>query len=568
MGRIEAGRLSWTAAAARLSRRPWAVLVPVMIAASALILVAGDDTSFFGDDLYYFGRTAAIEMPPALFDAPTPEYLLAPHNGHLQIAGKLVYEAMFALVGANYTAFRVLEVLVVMLCVGLFFTLARRRVGEPVALLLSLLLCVFGAAWEALIWPFDVHTMGALAAGLGALLALERERGPADGLACALLIVSICFVELGVVFTVAAAVSVLSARSRRSRWWVFAIPAVLFAAWYLWARRYDVAPVGIENVADVIPAWFESLGAVLAALTGRFPTGEGVPATTIGLDAWTAALAALALVAFALRLRRGGLPPTVWPLIAAALGYWTLLGLADRAPDSSRYLFVGAVLVLLIGAELVRRPRPPAPAAVAAVALVVAVALPANVAKLFDGGEHMRADARLVGGEFAMFELAGDAAAPEYVAGYDLFGRSLGSSPFVVMRPPDYLAAAERIGSLADPLARVREADVTLRRVDDAVLSQLLGLRLAPSPALPRAECRRPAPGSAALVAPPGGVVVRALDRPITFSVSRFVPDEPIRELGTVEPGEWARIEIPGPDAAPDPWMIFFDRPPRVCAIG
>ena len=166
-------------------------------------------------------------------------------------------------------------------------------------------------------------------------------------------------IEVGVIFALAAAVWILLGPERRTKWWVFAIPLALFAAWFAWAAQYPRGDGELGNLTLVIPTWFEALGASLVALSGRFPTGDGASVTEVGGQAWAMILAGVALVALVLRVWRGGpLPRTFWPFVAAALGYWTLLGLADREPDGARYLYVGAVLVLLIAADAARGWRP------------------------------------------------------------------------------------------------------------------------------------------------------------------------------------------------------------------
>jgi hypothetical protein len=539
-----------------------------MVVAAIVILDAGRGLSFSGDDLYYFGRQADIAKPPVHYDSLSLDYLLAPHNGHLQVAGKLVYEAMFAIFGADYTPFRVLELLAVMLTIGLFFELARVRAGDAVAVLLAVLLCFLGAAWEGLLWPFDLHTVCALAAGLGALLALERNGRWADPVACLLLVLSIAFVEVGVAFVAGVAVSILIRPDRLRRLWIVAIPAILFAAWYLWARQFELTPVGPENAPDVPPAIFDSLGAVLSSLAGRLPTGDGVSVPLVGQSAFGPILAVIALALLAVRVRRGSLPPTVWPVLAAVLVYWTFIGLAERPPDSSRYVFPGAILVLLIATDALRDRRP-GPVGIAALALFVAVALPANIAKLYDGGDYLANDADLTRGEFAMMELAGSNAKPGYLSAYDPVARDVGASPNVVMDPVVYRDAADRIGSLADPLARIRGEDILLRQVDDVILARTLDLRIEPvqAPDLHALTC------DSATVAPGGfaasrrGVFVHALDSDVELRISRFVRDAPTFTLGTVPAGGWVRLNLPGADAAPEPWTLYFDGFIRACAI-
>ena len=127
---------------AALAARPWLVLVPVLGAASALILVAGEGLAFSGDELFYYARVVGFGEPP--LDGISLDYLLVPHNGHFQLGGKLVYEAMLAVFGVDYLPYRVLELVLILTCVVLFYLLARRRVGDPVALLGATLLAFLG----------------------------------------------------------------------------------------------------------------------------------------------------------------------------------------------------------------------------------------------------------------------------------------------------------------------------------------------------------------------------------------------------------------------------------------
>ena len=103
-------------------------------------------------------------------------------------------------------------------------------------------------------------------------------------------------------------------------------------------------------------------------------------------------------------------------------------------------------------------------AAIALVAVLVAIALPANIAKLFDGGDYLARDKTLTHTEFAMLELAGENADPAYVSAYDPAARAVGSSPALVMTPPVYVEAAQRIGSLASSLDAVQDANVFVRQ--------------------------------------------------------------------------------------------------------
>jgi hypothetical protein len=339
--------------------RPWLALAPVLVIAAVVLLAAGAGSSFYSDELSYFGRQVYFGRVPRHFDGLTIEYLFVPHNGHLQVCGKLVYEALFAIFGASYVPFRVVAVAGALGCVTLFYALVRRQIGVPAALLLSLLLSLLGAAWEVLLWPFDIHTTFALAAGLGALLALEREQLRFDAMACGLLVLALGFIEISLAFVAAAAIAILVDRDGWRRIWVVVVPVALFAIWYAWAQRYAFPPLEISLI-DLPGSLFDSLRATMSALTGTMSTGPTVPVPVIGQDTFGAVLAFIVLVLFAWRLGRGVLPRQFWPALTALFGYWVMIAFAARAEDSSRYLFAGALLVLLAGASSVRS-RSPAP---------------------------------------------------------------------------------------------------------------------------------------------------------------------------------------------------------------
>src|SRR4051812_13615903 len=119
----------------------WPALGLVMAVAAIVLLVSGAGLSFSGDEFSYYGRQVLFgDLELRHFTSVTPEYLLIPHNGHLQIGGKLLYEALFGIFDTDYAAFRVATVAAFLACVALFFALARKRLGDPLALLGAVLL--------------------------------------------------------------------------------------------------------------------------------------------------------------------------------------------------------------------------------------------------------------------------------------------------------------------------------------------------------------------------------------------------------------------------------------------
>ncbi|MET0926600.1 MAG: hypothetical protein ABWY90_04415, partial [Solirubrobacterales bacterium] len=186
--------------------------------------------------------------------------------------------------------------------------------------------------------------------------------------------------------------------------------------------------------------------------------------------------------------------------------------------------------------------------------------------KLFDGGDYLAAAAELMRSEFAILELAGPAADPAFEAGRDRRLREAGGTPYIRIDVATYLDAARRNGSLAMPIPELPELDVAVRQIDDVALARALGLRAVPV-RRPESACTELTPEPAVVAAPAGGAIVGGSEEPVELALSRFVPELPMYELGTLGPGEWARLEIPGPDAAEQPWMVFFDQPMRMCPL-
>jgi hypothetical protein len=540
----------------------WAALALAMAAASALILWAGRGTSFVSDELLYYGRLVELPDRFTVFDSANAEYFLAPFSGHLQAVGKLVYEGIFATTGTDYVVFRVVALAALLLCVGLVFALIRRRVGAPAALAAAVLLLFLGSAWEVMLWPFDLHTVFAFAAGLGALLVLERGGRHADAIACALLVVSVATIEVGLAIAVGVAVLVLSGRDRLRRAWVFAVPIGLYAVWWVWSQRYEQGDFDAAELPSAPLAVAESLSATLGALVGRIDAGSGVFPQTVGINGWGIALAVVAVAALALRVRRTGPTPWLGALVVALLAYWVLIALApDRPPDSSRYIWVGAALLLLVAAEAARGVRL-SRAALAALALVIVVSLPLNITKLFDGRLYQVTDADANRAHYAMVELAAASEGPP-PAKLERGGRDV----FFGLEPGAYLEAVPRLGSIAFSLDELRASDERARGVADDTLGDLYELELQPGrPPAGQEGCRTLATEGAGVATDlsAGEVLLRPLDGEVALGLGRFANRAPSASLGSHGTGGWQRLAIPA-DPAPDPWRLFADGSIRLC---
>jgi hypothetical protein len=547
----------------------WIALAIAMVISAVLILVTAEGESFGIDEMFYLGRLVEDSGRIVGYDSLSLEYLFGPYNGHLQFGGKLIYEATFALFGANYTAFVLVNIAALCASVGLLFELIRRRVGSLAALAPCVLLLFLGFAREVLLWPFDVHTLAAIALGLGALLALEREGRGRDILACVLITLSILTIEVGIALLVGIAVLVALRPDRWRRAWIVVFPAAVYVAWWAWARKFDQEQSAIELAnLDLIPKTvFHSAAAVLGALTGTNPV---IPATYITAVTWFGkGLAVLGAVAIGVRLWLGKIPRALWAWLAVLLFYWVTMGAAARPPEGSRYVFFGAVGVLLVAAEassgrIGKR-------VTAAVFVIVALALPANIAQLRSSHETdvLHHDAGVSRAEFAMLELAGDRVDPEYVVSSDPNVSAVGGGLFIGVPAGAYLESVERNGSPTFTLEELRSQPEELRKIADVALAGAIGLEadiVQPPPGTATCRVIAPAEGqdTTTFPLPPGQTAFGpAGAEPVTIGLRRFA-DEQSGTLEEVPAGAWRRLELPA-DAAPEPWRAVIDAPTRVC---
>jgi hypothetical protein len=540
-----------------------------MVLSAYLILATAHGESFGIDEMFYLGRMVEDSGHILQFHSLSLEYLLGPYNGHLQLGGKLIYEATFAVFGANYTAFVAVNVVALCAAVGLAFELARRRVGPLAALAPCVLLLFLGFAREVLLWPFDVHTLVAIAFGLGAFLALERDDRRGDVLACVLITLSVATIEVGLALLVGIALLVMLRPDRLRRAWIFIVPAALYVAWWIWARKFhqDQSAISIDNI-DLIPKTvFYSAAAVLGSLTGTNPV---IPATYITAVTWFGkGLAVLAAAALALRLSRRSIPPTLWAWIAVVLFYWVTMGAAARPAEGMRYVFFGAIGVLLLAAEAVSGRI--GKRMTAGVVVIVLLALPANIAQLRSGSDTdtLHHDAGVSRTEFAMLELAGDRVNPEYVPAADPNVTNVGGGLFIGIPAGAYLRSVQRNGSPAFDLAELRDQPEELRKIADITLADAVGLEphAARAPA-DGGHCQvyapRPGSHSASFSLRPGTTLYASSGKQaVTIGLRRFAGTQS-GVLEEVPAGAWRSLSISA-DAAGEPWRAVIDGPMRAC---
>lgn len=546
-----------------------------MAVAAVLILWFSRGTTFWIDELAWLLQSPHLDLSEAL----------RPHQGHLILVTRVVYWAIFEVFGTDYLPFRVLAAVTVPATVALLFTYMRRRVSPLVALAPCLILLFFGSDMLHVLVGNAFTVLFSICMGLAALLALERGDGRGRIAACGFLCVGLATYSVALGFlAAAAALLVLGGQGWRSLW-VVAIPGALYFAWWVWSQvHFDAtagggAGISPENVL-LVPAWaVQSLSAVLGALSGlEYGFAGESPVARVG-----PALALLAIIAFAWRLRSGGNSPQVWSAIGLSIGFWTIACLtasAGRTPDSARYLYPGAVALLILAAaaaEGISWNR----AGLIALAIFCAAGLGTNLILLRTAGADLRGRyAAQVEATFGGLDMVGPRAAGEFdppriANGFVPGGQSPLDFPFYVLTEagqaptPAYFAAARRYGSLGYDQAQLEAQPEEARAQADAVMVAALGLELVPGKNLgTHARCRSPRSGEGSYVAqlPRGGATLDAGSREVSVGVRRLA-SETVVELGKLASGEVATLRVP-PDRSSRPWtLVAAGGSLKVCAL-
>jgi hypothetical protein len=437
------------------------LVVFALLVAVAFVLLyrKGLGTTFYYDEWNFV-------MNRRGWDADT---FLRPHNEHLSLLPVLVFKLLFATVGLDsYGVYRALLLLVHLICVVLVYVLARDRVEAPLALALAAVVLFLGAAWNDLLVPFQISFLLSVAAGLGTLIALDRRDLAGTVTVAVLLAVALASSSVGIPFAAAAAVHILLRSDRLRRLWAVALPSLLYLAW-LAAYGDPTATAGDRSLpqlaADNLPA---APGYVATAAAGAIGAVIG-----LGED-WGRPLALAVVIVLAVHIVRADAPSLrLFALLGAAAAYWGLAAVFRahvNPPTDSRYLYLGAILILLLVLEVVP-PVAVGPRLLVIVAVLVGASVLANFGSLRSGSQYLQEWSRYVRAELGVLELAGPGTRSDF-------------APDPV-RAPDitagrYFAAVREYGSPASSVSELARAGEGERQSADSVLLQALGTSVRP----------------------------------------------------------------------------------------
>ncbi|HJX33128.1 MAG TPA: hypothetical protein VJ257_02930, partial [Solirubrobacterales bacterium] len=375
------------------------VLGLALAAAAALLLSLASGLTFFQDTWDFLINRRGF----------TARAFLEPHNEHIVVIPVAIEQLLLRLFGMT-SAMPEFVVLTAMLLAtaALVFVYVRRRVGPWPALVAAVLLLFLGPAWQVLLWPFEIGFVGSTLFGVAMLLALDRGDRRWDIAACVCLAISLGFSSLGLAFAVGAVVDVLQGRRRPGglrRAYVAAVPLLLYAAWYVGWGHDAESHLSLHNVL-VSPRF---VGEGLVASVDSLLALSTIAGEAIGRSIWGVPLLVglVALLVYG-QVRKPGLSPRLWPVVAAAATFWFLAAFnyfPGREAYSSRYLYAGAAFMLLIAADLLKGVRFGRWALLAG-GLIALVAVAFNLTPLREGRDWLKRETALTRSDLAAIEIA------------------------------------------------------------------------------------------------------------------------------------------------------------------
>jgi hypothetical protein len=533
-----------------------------MTASAVLLMALQWDLTFFQDSWAFL-----LERRDFSTDS-----FLRPHNEHLVLLQVGVTQLCLGLFGMT-SALPEAAVMTMSLLGSalLLFVYVRRRTSPWLALMAATLVLFLGSAWMILLWPFEIEFSGAMVAGLGMLLMLERGDSRGDAWACLLLAVSIGFGSLGLSFAVAAFVDVVQRRRFRGlgRSYVFAVPLLLYLLWYAGWGHTAADHLTLDNVLDSPRYVLDGLASSLASLLGLSTAAGATPAP----PEWGRPLLFLALAAAIFgKWLRPGISPRLWPVAAATATYWALAAfnfIPGREAASNRYVYAGGIFILLMAADLLRG-VPIGRRALSVAGAVTVLALGTNLAQMREGHDVLKEQTLLARADTAALEIARRTVPPEM----PMLPEITGTLANVAIVPGPYLEAVDAHGSPAYSTAELAAAPANGRHWADILLSKALPLSLVirPRAAVRAGDERCLASGADAEVPDvrvgPGITTIHlAAGPPAVLRARRFATDELPVELGTVPGGASAVVRIPRDGAPSYPWYLKLEsgQPSRIC---
>ena len=323
---------------------PWRFALPAHLAALTvaflLLLRLNEGGWFFRDEWDFLVDRGGGEDDSGLFD---------PHNEHWSTVPILVYRVLFAIFGLRtYTPYVVALLLVHVAAVHLLWRVMRRSGADPwVSSAAAAILLVFGPGADNLLWAFQIGFLGSLVFGLAHILLIDHDGpfGRRDVLGWVVAVCGLMCSGIGVPMTAAAGLVALGRRGPLVMLQTVAVPAVVFALWWLLIGHTGLDP---EGPAPPRPPLTSSLPLLPAYVwIGAREALEGIGRSAVG----AIMLASAVVIGAILQTVRRRVPLPALACAAGALLMFVAAGLGRASygveqAASPRYVYLGAALLL------------------------------------------------------------------------------------------------------------------------------------------------------------------------------------------------------------------------------
>jgi hypothetical protein len=263
---------------------------------------------------------------------------LRPHNGHLSLLPVLVYNLLRSLFGIDsYVPFQVAGLLVhASVCVGVY-AIGKRR-STSIAIVAALFVSLLGTGWQNIMWPFQIGMMGALSAGLWAIWECTKTEASPRRVALLCLISLLCAGGGIVAFATVGAITLY-----RQNWKSLTYLSVVGVMYLVWYLNYGVSQSVDGNLGKTPNYVYQS---ALGAASG----------ITINNTNYGKIFLVVLVLLLAANIYRKQSILTAIAAIAMATFSWILTGVSRahlQEPSASRYVYVGAVLLVVAFISLV-----------------------------------------------------------------------------------------------------------------------------------------------------------------------------------------------------------------------
>jgi hypothetical protein len=334
----------------------WAPFALTGVALVALVWFGRDMTFYHDEFAFLLLRDLSING------------IFSPHNEHLSATLVILYRVLVGTVGTvSYWPYLGVTFALHMVVAWIVYYVVRREASPAWALGAMAVVLMLGSGGDDILWAFQSGTIGAVAAGMAAVVVAPRRP------AVAAILLTIAMLTSGgwLAFLVGTAVHLVLTRPRGLAW--LALPVALYLVWYALFATSAISP-GLHDLVEYV-------------LTGLYASAAGALGST------ALVVGEVALLALVLALGRAwSVPPVVLALLASGVAFFVIAGLvraqlgAEQA-TAPRYVYVVAPTLIVAGAVLLARVPRPLGQALGAVVLVIA--LGGNIALMFETHDRL-----------------------------------------------------------------------------------------------------------------------------------------------------------------------------------